>query len=57
MSPEEALQVLIQCASQAPLPNVGHDQWKMAYKILGDFITKNSKPEIPAILEDPNDQG
>jgi len=42
---EQDLNILAQCAAQAPLPNVAHDKWKEAYQRLSDIIKKLVKEE------------
>lgn len=39
MTPEQALNILVECAAQAPLPNIVHDRWKQARAVLLPLVT------------------
>jgi len=54
MSPEKALQHLIQIAAQVNGPNTFHDGWKQAYKVLSDAIQTTPTIKLPEKKDAPN---
>ncbi len=46
MNPEQALQILVNAAAQAPMNAMAHEQWKKAAQILNMVIPKQAKAEV-----------